>query len=234
METLPKFPIPSKNKIGFKNEKGENNWFMNWVFQTFFNIEELREWLDAITLMETTEQIADRLKGLIMTYLNGGDLQSSTKESTSKMLYLSCPAMVDIKKFRKAFSQVYPSIGKLKNPGDALWFWSALIQIINSTLITGSATKVKEVKDIEDPNWSMIYQTLGIKYMSSKNYDDYEITSHFATSIYLDVLQVVKSVQKSLKAAETLSTSRKKQIEYKHSFFKMWKKIGKYGQVGEK
>jgi hypothetical protein len=80
----------------------------------------------------------------------------------------------------------------------------------------------------------MIYQTLGIKYMSSKNYDDYEITSHFSTSIYLDVLQVVKSVQKSLKAAETLSTSRKKQIEYKHSFFKMWKKIGKYGQVGEK
>lgn len=79
----------------------------------------------------------------------------------------------------------------------------------------------------------MVYQTLGIRYIASKNYDDYEITPHFATSIYIDVLQVVKSVQKSLVAPDNLTSSTNKKLDYKYSFFKMWKKIGKYGQVGE-
>ena len=79
----------------------------------------------------------------------------------------------------------------------------------------------------------MVYQTLGIRYIASKNYDDYEITPHFATSIYIDVLQVVKSVQKSLVAPDNLTSSTNKKLDYRYSFFKMWKKIGKYGQVGE-
>lgn len=198
MEPELKEIIPGRNKIAFLNYKGENNWFMNSVFQLFFNVEDLRNCLDAIVLADTKDDMADRLKRLVHTYLQGGENQSL---GATKRIIVDHEkgTFVDIKKFRKAFWQIYPSVGEMKNTGDAALFWSALVQIVNSILITGESNKITTVSNPDDDNWSMIYNIIGIKFIESRNSDDYAITPHYLPYIQLDATEVVSTVQDMLK-----------------------------------
>jgi methylaspartate ammonia-lyase len=149
MEAEIKAIIPGHNKIAFLNYKGENNCFMNSVFQLFFNVEDLRNCLDAIVLAETKDVMADRLKRLVKTYLQGGENQ--TLGATKRIITdHEKDTFVDIRKFRKAFCQVYPSVGEMKNTGDAALFWSTLVQIVNSILITGESNKITTVSNPDD------------------------------------------------------------------------------------
>jgi len=222
---------------------GENNWFMNWVFQTFFNLDELREWIDAITFVETNEAIAEKLQKLVRKYLEGGtpSVRAITETNLNnlnetKKWVLSTKvdqASVDIKKFRQAFSYVYPSIGQMNSTGDALWFWTVLIQIINSVLISGSALKISDVKDSKDENCSMIYQKLGIKYIASRNSDDYNFKYHYTPILNVDILYVVNEVQNIMSACKNLTETTSK-LDYKYNLFKKIKTHGTYGQTNER
>ena len=65
MESIENFPVPSDNQIAFSNQSGENNCFMNWIFQLFFNTAEIKEWLDAVMLTEPKDSIGVECKWII-------------------------------------------------------------------------------------------------------------------------------------------------------------------------
>jgi hypothetical protein len=236
MEPAIKVIIPGHNKIAFLNYKGENNCFMNSVFQMFFNIDELRNWLDAVLLADTNDDMADRLKKLISSYLQAGDDDEEDMGNTKRIITENKKdTFVDIKKFRKAFWQIYPSVGEMKNTGDAALFWSALVQIVNSILITGKSNQITTVSNPDDNNCSMLYDTIGIKFVESRNSGDFEVIPHYLPYIQLDASEVVNMVQDMLQKEE-LSKDKNKlpsNIEFDYNFFKYWKIVGKFGASEE-
>ena len=102
---------------------------------------------------------------------------------------------INIKKFRKEFSKTFPSVSKIDETGDAMSFWNALIQIINSLILKENSTETNIPRSITDKNSSMIYEKMGIQYMISKDYDDFEITSYFQTCINVSILEVITIIK---------------------------------------
>jgi hypothetical protein len=209
-------------KIGLQNDKGENNWFMNSVFQLFFNVKGLCCNLAAIDSIEKKDDIACQLNILFNNYLQKDKNQSlgATENITTDH---EKDTFVDIKEFREALSKIYPSFNKMEK-GDVTVFFVILIQVVNSILLTGESNKINTVSNPD--NWSIIYNNIGIKFIESKNSDDYAVTPHYKTYIHLDVKKLVKKVQDIRNKDKGKESMEHTIIEY--NFFKYWKNFGEF------
>jgi len=111
---------------------------MNSVFQLLFNIDAVKGSLDAITLIEPKDTLGIELKKLVEEYNGMGSTHMTKKVQTvslTKTVYkekVGSTQLINITKFRKEFSRTFSYISKMNETGDAMSFWSAIIQIINS------------------------------------------------------------------------------------------------------